>query len=104
MEHNNINIKELISQIEEITEFFYQQKNNSGYQKLIPVIDSLTKVVDEISELEQESSLVEKKDRFKGILNDAMEAMVNNDTILLADILKYDISEILTEVLNSDKE
>ena len=31
-----------------------------------------------------------------------IEAMDNKDTVLIADILNYDISEVLTEIMNNN--
>jgi hypothetical protein len=99
-----ISIEEVLKEIEIVTESFYQQKNNIGYQKLVSLIDTLAGVADMIAELEQRALLHEKIGRFTTSLNDAVEALLNKDTILLADILRYDISDILKEVQNSVKE
>jgi hypothetical protein len=96
------NILTTISGVKEeigvITDNFYQQKNNTGYQKLIPVIDMLTKIADYLDELPSTSELIDKKERLQNILQAAMGAMDKRDTILLADILKYDVCEFLTEL------
>ena len=101
MNNLNFNINELQIELEEITGSFYQRNNSIGYQKLIPFIDSLTGIVDEISLIDPTPELIDKKDKMTSVLNVAMEAMINKDTILLADILKYDLSVLLTELQNT---
>lgn len=98
MNHLNMTINELKVEVGEITGSFYQRNDTIGYQKLIPCIDSLTRIVDDVSTIEPSPELVDKKNKLTSILNDAMEAMIHKDTILLADILKYDLLDLLTEL------
>ncbi len=99
MERLRETLPEILKNIEQITESFYQQKNNEGYQKLIEVIDSLSQVSAYLAGLEQTTEIVEKNKALLDSLNEATEALINKDSILLADIFKYDVAEILKELL-----
>jgi len=85
--------------IEQVTEMFYQGKNQEGFLKLIDVIDSLTCIVNEIEELDKEHKLNNETIVLTSLLNEATEALINKDTVLLADILKYDIADVIDSIL-----
>lgn len=91
-------IIELKEKIECVTNNFYQQKNEAGYQDLIITIDNISKVLFIIENQYEPSKFQEINYKFKNVLEDIMEAMNNKDTILIADILSYDFSDMLMEL------
>lgn len=88
-------------QIEEVTDNFYQQRTQEGYQALIHVIDSITEIMDIIEKNEEVSEFMDENKKLLSSLQSIIEAMTNQDTVLLADILKYDVSEILNKIMDA---
>jgi len=94
MEKLKENIKDVISEIEITTNLFYQQKNQEGFTELEGIIYLLNNITNRVSELELEGNHVNIN-----IL--AMNALENLDTILLSDILNYELKEMLIEYQDS---
>ncbi|MCR4717793.1 MAG: hypothetical protein K5656_11510 [Lachnospiraceae bacterium] len=78
----------IISEIGEVTELLYQQKTTEGYDKLNKLIQDLSVYITTITDPEQQQSLLEA-------LKEALSAMQENDTTMLADILQYELAEKL---------
>lgn len=96
-------IPEILNDINDITDCFYQQKTNEGYLVLISVIDRLTGMMDYISQIKNKPELIDKNNKMMSALNDATEALSEKDTVLLADIFKYDITDCLQEILTINR-
>lgn len=92
----------IIEAIEITTNLFYQQKNQEGFTELEGIIYLLNNMTNRVSELELEGNHV-NIDIIKTnqILTDAMNALENLDTILLSDILNYELKEMLIEYQGS---
>lgn len=97
-------IKDIIintkNDIEQVSEMFYQGKNQDGFGKLIEVIDSITNIVTLIEKSTVEYQVGNETQALETSLKEATEAMINKDTVLLADILRYDITNLLNNLLN----
>jgi KaiC/GvpD/RAD55 family RecA-like ATPase len=95
-------MKEYISatkeKIKQVVDLFYQQKNQEGYQELIKVIDSLSEIIALMEKEQSNLELVEKNNKLLYSLNNVTDAMINKDTVLQADILNYEITDILDEI------
>jgi hypothetical protein len=94
-------IETAVHQIDTVTKLFYGQKEAEGYQQLESVLISITNAIDVIYKLKEEDESTNKiqQDEFVGTLSEALNAMENRDSILLADILQYDIKEKLEKAL-----
>jgi len=91
--------KELaINAIYSTAKLFYQQNIKEGYSKLEYTIDVLSKIIDAINIDEEEGKQL-IKNSFNNILKEALQAMEQGDTILLSDILQYDLKELIEQVL-----
>lgn len=97
MENIQDMIAKVVSEIEQVTNYFYQQKNNEGYEKLMVLIDTLVLLTQHFAVLAGRPEIVDINNKLLNSLNDATEALVNKDNILLADILRYDIADVLNE-------
>ncbi len=93
-------VKQVINEINEITDLLYQRKLHEGYVILNSTIGNIMNIMENIYQLSQireipfdDNSMIEK-------LKSAMEAMEKKDSVLLADILIYEIAEQLNEVAN----
>lgn len=94
--------KNVIDKIEIATNLFYQQKNQEGFTQLEGIIYLLNNITNRVSELELEGSHVNIDIiKMNQILTDAMNALENLDTILLSDILNYDLKEMLMDYNDS---
>ena len=89
MQELNDIIIHAIDNIDEVTELFYQQKNNEALVKMEPIFVAISEISTQIVSLENDSS------RILEILVQALNALEEKDYILLADILNYDMTEEL---------
>lgn len=98
MEKDGCIILRLISRIQEVSDLLYQQKLKKGYDLFNTVIGELTVAVDSL--LTGSEGCYEGFDgqRFLVNLSEAMKAMENRDSVLLADILTYEIIGQLQEL------
>ena len=82
---------ELKNKIEETTDLFYQQKVNEAYESFIQLLPQISVFAESLSE-------EEKREELLGVLAPALEALEQKDSILLADILQYELLEILEDL------
>lgn len=95
-------IKDVINEIEITTNLFYQQKNQEGFTKLEGIIYLLNNITNRVNELQLEGNHVNIDImKMNQILTDAMNALENLDTILLSDILNYELKEMLIDYQDS---
>ena len=94
-------IMEARKAVEHTADLFYQQKNPDGYTELNLTITKLMAVVDELMHRQtiDNESLIIVDQTLNSALAKAMEAIERKDTILLADILAFDIDKKLKESL-----
>ena len=95
-------IKYVIDKIEITTNLFYQQKNQEGFTQLTGIIDSLYTIINRVNELELEGKHVNiDVINMNKILTEAMNALESKDTVLLSDILNYELAEMLVDYQDS---
>ena len=83
-----------ITKIEEVTDLLYKQKNNEGYALLNSALINVTAAIDQLFAYKIENnSLNIDENKLISNLTEAMHAMEEKDTVLLADILQYEIVE-----------
>ena len=95
MENVQNAIESAIGVIDEMTELFYQQKRNDALAKMNEVLDHILEVNEVIATVENITD--EDKQHIVTVLGEAVKAMESKDYVLLADILKYDMIDILNE-------
>lgn len=91
-------INQINEELKEISVCLYQQKLHEGYSKLNNTLVSIIDSLDGILSYARENNILMDEKRLNENLNAAMLAMEDNDAILLADILTYEITEQLKEV------
>ncbi len=96
-------IEHLQKKIELTAELFYKQKNQEGYQSLVEVIDGLLAITSELKEIEENEQIIMLRDKLTEILKDITDAMLQKDTILIADMIKYEIMEVLEHVADLEQ-
>lgn len=93
-------VKKAICAIETTSELFYQQNIQEGYAQLEQTLAILSGLADLL--FEKDTDFVDcqiDSSRFSAILSDALGALEQKDTILLSDILQYDLKELLADSL-----
>lgn len=93
-------IEGLKQKIELTADFFYKQKSFGGYQVLISVIDDLMVLASELKASNDNVEVLSLHQELAEKLQEITEAMEQKDTILIADMMKYDIIELLDKVEN----
>lgn len=78
-----------------VTDDFYRQKENEGYKQLNELILTLIEFNNELS---LETKYDKEISELKRILGEALSALEKKDTVLLADILEYDLKELLESI------
>lgn len=85
-----------IDSIEETCTIFYQQKNDEGYQLLDTTIRLLTSVIEELYTLKSKGINIGINENILMIkFSEAMDALQIKDTILLSDILQFEVLELI---------
>lgn len=99
MENLKENINVLLQELDHTTELFYQQKLQEAYDELQGVITHMMDAVNQIFLWKQEHpefSLDE--DGLAGALKETLSVMEEQDTVLIADVLKYEVMEKFQEI------
>jgi hypothetical protein len=78
----------LVDNIKEVTDLLYQQKLKEGYQRLNLVLADISAYVATIEDETKQQEILET-------LTESLDAMQQQDTTLLADILQYELLERL---------
>ena len=100
MEDTEKIIQTAILAIEEVTVLFYQQQENLGYNKLNPALNKIELALNEIFRLKNDNNEIQiDEQRIIGRLSDAMEALAIKDSVLLADILQYEVAEQFKNIM-----
>lgn len=95
-------LNESIQSIERTTDIFYQQKNKQGYKELENTLALLTQTMNEIFTYKLEGHEVGiDENQLIQVLTEAMKAIEVKDTVLLSDILQYELKELFNKVLMS---
>lgn len=92
-------IENLILQINEVTNKFYQQSDKKRFDQFQDILDNLLKLTDGLEELKQSTGKAYiEQNHYIEVLTNAMNALECQDETLLADILQYDLLEILIDL------
>jgi hypothetical protein len=98
----NHEINEIIQSIDATTLLFYQQNNEAGYAQLDQLLVLLMQGFNSILSYKAKGfDIGIEESQINNVLNEAMKAMQNKDTILLSDILCYDIKGLFNSILES---
>lgn len=93
-------VNEALECIEQTTTLFYQQKNKEGYLSLNLTLNTLINTINLIlsPELENNEIYIDEQ-KLNTILANAMKAIELNDTILLSDILIFELKIVLLKCI-----
>lgn len=82
-------LNELRDKLQTVADALYQERVDVGFRNLCLIIPELEITITEIQDLELQNTAVDK-------LKMALEAMESEDTLLLADIIQYELLEIFS--------
>ena len=94
----NEGILELKTKTERLADCFYQQKSQEGYQVLVLIIDDLSALSVILEGNRENTAIAELYTELSEKLQEVMTAMVEKDTVLIADIMRYDMIDILDQI------
>lgn len=86
--------------IDDNTTLFYQQKGKEGYEMLNGTLALLVQITNELLNIQTESNGKNiDQEKLNYVLANAMRAIEYGDTILLSDILFFDLKPLLEKIL-----
>lgn len=89
-------IDQIMAQIEQAGDLFYQHKDHEGYEILNETIGGLLELAEKLKVIARENEGIELGEQeLLSILNEALSALEEKDTVMLSDILQYDLMERL---------
>ena len=91
-------IESIISEIEEVSDYLYQQEATKGYKILNSTLEKIMGIADRLFAMTKENTIDFDMQRLFGALTSAMQAMEVKDSVLLADILVYEVAGQLQEI------
>lgn len=101
MEQLKISIEKTIQIVENTARLFYQQKNREGYQELDNTVGQIMNTVEQILIYQRETKTRIFEDQILNIvLAEAMNALEKKDLVLFADLLVFEVNDILRECFN----
>lgn len=89
---------ELKKNLEIATDLFYRQYTEMGYKTLLILLDKLSEFMICLEKENIDGMYDEQIINLSKVLSESLKAMENNDSILLADMLEYDLKEILEDI------
>lgn len=92
-------IQGTIQKTDQVVELFYQQKNQEAYGQMETLLTDMMGTIDAIFAYKAENDAFSFDEQgLTEVLKTTLAAMEDQDAILMADILKYDVIEKLQEI------
>ena len=91
-------IKSIMHEIGEVSDYLYQQQVTKGYELLNGTLGKIMIIADKLFTMTKENLIDFDMQRLFGSLSSAMQAMEVKDSVLLADILVYEVAGQLQEI------
>lgn len=102
MDNLKENINALLTELDGTTELFYQQKLQEAYQNLQGVIGQMMETVDKVYLYKQEQpDFPLDEEGLMGALKETVSVMEEQDAVLVADVLKYEVMEKFQEIADN---
>ncbi len=90
-------IENTTTKIENVTDLFYQHKDHEGYLRLDEMIGQLMELAEGLKAVVSQKPDLEVQE-FLEVLTEAVNALEEKDTVLLSDILQYDLIDQLQAI------
>ena len=95
-------VQKTLEDVRETVDLFYQQKDAEAFEKFIITLEEMTNAIDVLHTYKSNhDNFKMDENKVCDILKDAMEALQNSDSVLLADILQYDFVEYIEEIIDN---
>lgn len=95
-------IEQLLNKFAVVSDLFYKQKNSEAYNVLFSVLNDIEQVINVLKNLNCENkNLYFDESKINSTLYNAKTALENNDNILLADIINYELREHFENVISN---
>lgn len=95
-------IEQLLIKFAEVSDLFYKQKNSEAYNTLFSVLNDIEQVINNLKNLKNDNKNQNfDESKINSTLFNAKTAMENNDNILLADIINYELREHFENVISN---
>lgn len=92
-------ITQVIAEIDNVVDLFYQQKLKEALDRLNVVLGDIMQAMETLFRYREEhEDFAFDEARLKNTLTEAMNALQEQDLVLLADIMQYDFKEYLDEI------
>jgi len=91
-------IQQVIIEIDELTNELYKQKISMGYNMLNITLGHVMNILEDVFLYRKDHEILYDENKMTSNLKLAMDAMENKDSVLLADIMKYEVAEQLQEL------
>lgn len=95
-------INQIQQEITEVTNYLYQQKPSEAYKKLDGLLGNIMTVIDKLYSYKATGIISFDENTFVNALTSAMNAIEEKDGVMLADILTFEISAQLNEIINRE--
>lgn len=90
----------ILEEIERISNLIYQQKQADAIQFFAILLNELTIITEQLFSMKNQGILNNfNEQNYLKNLTEAMNALESGDVVLLADILKYDLTEQFEETM-----
>lgn len=100
MENLQDMIRGVIQETDEVVEMFYQQKVQEAYTRLDFVTQDMLKAIEVIFQYKAENENLDiDENSLLDSLKEVVSAIEEKDSILVADVLKYEVIERLEAIL-----
>lgn len=94
-------INKLDEMVIEVSDSFYQQKEKQGYQMFESLYTTLIQVIDQLLTTEDLQIKENEKNLISQYLMKALQSLENQDAILFADVLRYDLMELINNIASN---
>jgi hypothetical protein len=92
-------IESIIREIEEVSDCLYQQQVTKGYELLNSTLGKIMDISDKLFAMKKENLIDFDIQGLFETLTSAMQAMEVKDSVLLADILVYEVAGQLQDII-----
>lgn len=92
-------VENIIEQLDIVSDHLYQQKLSKGFELFNSSLLDITKLIEVIYLLTKDNKVSFDINRLTNNLNFALQALEDKDSVLLADILTFEISGQLQELI-----
>lgn len=82
--------RNIVNDIKKTSDLYYQSKESEGNKSMQELIANLTGFVDSVNDEAVINDILDK-------LKEVLQAMEDKDYVYLADLLKYEIGEVINE-------